>query len=177
MLNRSASLVSLATLHQDTESYRNNRADDEQQLPPSIHAEASNQLCARCQNFDLRSFARSVDNRKGYIWKDVKTEAAHGCPFCGLLLEVFKDVEEPEYFHTNAFVGKTTLHPELYVHMTISDNYKEASLTPRSEGLRANRLFIELGDRFSGIRNPSEHEICIAADPGGYLPLAYGEHG
>ena len=107
----------------------------------------------------------------------MKATEAQGCQFCTLLLEALEDVEEPEYFHTNAFVGKTTLHPELYVNMTISENYEEASIKTSTAGLHANRLLVELGDRFSGVRNASEHEIYVAADPGRCRLVAYGKSG
>jgi hypothetical protein len=174
MLTRITSSISLATLDPDTDSHRDDLEVGEQQLPRHDQAEAGSPLCARCQSFDLQSFARSADRRKGYLLKDVKAAAAQRCQLCSLLLEALEDVEEPEYFHTNTFVGKTTLHPELYVHMTVSENYNEASLGTSTAGLQANRLLVELGDRFSGVRNASEHEICIAADPGRCCPVVRG---
>lgn len=169
---RSASLISLATIDPNIEPYRD---DWEYDAPPlSIgagrnQAEAEFSLCARCQNFDIQLFARGADRRKGYLLKEVESAADQGCQFCGLLLDAVKDVEKPTYFYSNIFGGNTTLNPDLYVHMTISDSYRdEASATP-SLALRGNRFFVELGDRFSGVRNSSKHEICIAADPGRYL--------
>lgn len=132
-------------------------------------------MCPRCQNFDIQSFAKSRDRRKGYLLKDVEEAADQDCQFCGLLLEAVKDVDKPEYFYTNVFWGETTLNPDLYVHMKISESFKgEASPMP-SGGLRANRFLIELGDRFSGVRSPSNHDICIAADPGNYPLEAYSK--
>jgi hypothetical protein len=179
MLNRSTSLISLATIDPDIEPYRDDWEDDSQSLAVGAvrnQAEAEISLCARCQNFDIQSFARGADRRKGYLLKNVEAAADQGCQFCGLLLDAVKDVEKPEYFYSNAFVGgKTTLNPDLYVHMTISENYKDKTLATPSRGLRANRLLVELGDRFSGMRNPSNHEICIASDPGRYLVAAYSK--
>lgn len=178
MLNRNTSLISLTTIDPDIEPYRDEWEDDAQPLAVGAvcnQAEAEISLCARCQNFDIQSFARGADRRKGYLLKDVEAAADQGCQFCGLLLDAVKDADKPEYFYTNVFGGKTTLNPDLYVHMTISESYKEETLTTPSGGLRANRFLIELGDRFSGVRNPSNHEICIAADPGRCLMEAYSK--
>ncbi|RYP58663.1 hypothetical protein DL769_008849 [Monosporascus sp. CRB-8-3] len=171
MLNRSTSLISLATIDSDIERCRDDRDDDVQPLAIDAvrnQAEAEPFLCARCQNFDIQSFARSAGRRKGYLLKDVEAAANKSCQFCKLLLDAVKDVEKPEYFYVNAIVGRTTLNPDLYVHMTISESYKDEALATTSPGLQANRFLIELGDRFSGIRNQSKHEICIAADPDGH---------
>ncbi|KAI8630560.1 hypothetical protein F5Y19DRAFT_463935 [Xylariaceae sp. FL1651] len=133
-------------------------------------AEAETLLCAQCQDFDIQSFAHGVGRRKGYLLKDVEAAAHQGCQFCGLLLDALKDVEEPEYFYGNVFGGRTKLNLDLYVHMTISESHKDETLvTISSQGLRANRLLVELGDCYSGMRNPSQHEICVAADPRRYL--------
>ncbi|KAI9768699.1 MAG: hypothetical protein M1840_004694 [Geoglossum simile] len=172
MLSRSTSLISLATIDPDIERYRDDWNDDVQPLAVDAfrsQAEAEISLCARCQNFDIQSFARSANRRKGYLLKDVELAANQSCQFCGLLLDAVKNVEKPEYFYTNATTGRTTLNPDLYVHMTISESYKDDALATLSPGLQANRFLIELGDRFSGVRNQSKHEICIAADPGRYL--------
>lgn len=84
----------------------------------------------------------------------VKAAADQGCQFCGLSLEALEDVDKPEYFYNNAFGGdKTILTPKLYVHMLFSEKYKEEALNASSRGLRANRLFVELGGRLSGVRN------------------------
>ena len=84
----------------------------------------------------------------------VKAAADQGCQFCGLSLEALEDVDKPEYFYNNAFGGdKTILTPKLYVHMTISEKYNEEALDASSRGLCASRLFVELGDRLSGVRN------------------------
>jgi hypothetical protein len=176
MLNRSTSLISLATIDPDIEPHRDDREYDAHPLAVGAvrnQAEAEISLCARCQNLDIQSFARAADRRKGYPLKEVEAAAEQGCQFCGLLLDAVKDAEKPEYFYTNVFVGKTILNPDLYVHITISESYKDETLATPSRGLRANRFLVELGDRFSGMRNPSNHEICIAADPGRYLLAAY----
>ncbi|KAH8787090.1 hypothetical protein F5882DRAFT_114013 [Hyaloscypha sp. PMI_1271] len=168
MLNRSTSLISLATIDPDIEPYRDQWEYDAQPLAVGAVrnlAEAEISLCARCQNIDIQSFARSADRRKGYLLKEVEAAADQGCQFCRLLLDAVRDAEKPEYFYSNVFGGKTTLNPDLYVHMTIAESYKDETLATPSQGLRANRFLVELGDRFSGVRNPSNHEICIAADP------------
>jgi len=175
MLRYSASSISLATIDPDIEPYHDDWEYETQPLAlGSVRTQAAAEpeptLCARCQDFDIQSFARGLGRRRGYLLKDVEAAAEQGCHFCGLLLDAAKDAKKPEYFYTNAFkAGRTTLNPELYVHMTISESYKSEALTTRSEGLRANRLLVELGDRFSGMRNPSNHEICIAADAGKYF--------
>ncbi|KAF2647721.1 hypothetical protein K491DRAFT_763527 [Lophiostoma macrostomum CBS 122681] len=76
-----------------------------------------------------------------------------------------RNVERPTYFYTTAFNGQKTTNPDLYVHMTVSKNYQDDKASLMAPGLHANRLLIQLGDRFSGVRNQSEHEICLAADP------------
>jgi hypothetical protein len=175
MPNSSTSLISLATIDPHIEPYRDEQEDAQQLVVGQAHnqAEAEISLCARCENFDIQSFARGADRRKGYLLKDVKVAADRGCQFCGLLLDAVEDTEKPEYFYTTAFGGKTILNPDLYVHMTISESHKDEKLTTPARGLRANRLLVELGDRFSGMRNPSNHEICIASDPGRNLLAPY----
>jgi len=176
MLTRRASSISLATIDPYDESSYADHEDRPRTLgvddgTNSVAAGAA--LCVRCQNFDIQSFARASGNRKGYLLSDVRAAAKEGCEFCGLLLESLKDVEEPQYFYSNAWVGRTTLASKLYVHMTISEDHKETSSATPNGGLRANRLFVELGDRFSGVKNPSSHEMCIAADPGRCYHAAY----
>ena len=178
MLNRSTSLISLATIDQNSDPHGDSWEYDAQPLTDeTLHhqteTEAGISLCARCQNLDIQSFSRCADRRKGYLLKDVEEAAHQGCQFCTLLLDAVKDVERPEYFYSNAFVGKTTLNPDLYVHLTLSESYKHEAPTTPSGNLRANRFLIELGDRFSGMRNPSTHEICIAADSGRHLFITH----
>ncbi|KAK0112706.1 hypothetical protein ONS95_014442 [Cadophora gregata] len=164
MLRQRASLISLETIDPSITPYHD---DWEYDVPPledsDEPAEVEPSLCSRCQSFDIQSFTQS--KRKGYLLKDVEAAAAEGCQFCILLLDAVKDTEKPDYFYSNAFMGRTTLNPDLYVHMTISESYKDVKEVEISHGLRANRLLIELGDRFSGMRNSSSHEICITADP------------
>lgn len=87
------------------------------------------------------------------------------------MLESVKDVAEPEYFQSNAFWGRTVTKPDLWVHMTLSRDYDEGKMGQGSvngdgrEGMGVNRMLVELGDRFSGVRNKSDMEICVAADP------------
>jgi hypothetical protein len=167
MLSRSESLISLATI-QAIEPH------DAQENGTPVADIATNQpepnttLCARCQNFDIQSFARAASRRKGYLLEDVEAAAKQGCQFCGLLLDAVRDIERPHYFYAHVFKGKTTMYPDLYVHMTVCKNDRDESNATSTDGLGATRFLIELGDRFSGMRNPSDHEICIAADPGRY---------
>jgi hypothetical protein len=172
MLNRTASLISLATINPDIERYQDDVDDDAQPLGTDfVHNQVENEnaLCDQCQNFDIQSFARNGSKRKGYLLKDVEAGVARCCQFCELLLDAVKNVARPEYFYTNAISGRTTLNPDLYVHMTISESYRDVKSGVLSPDLQANRFLVELGDRFSGVRNASEHEICIAAEPGRYL--------
>lgn len=174
MLNRSTSLISLATVDPDTDRHRDDWVDDAQLLTVDAirdELETDTSLCEQCQKFDVQSFARSAGRRKGYLLKDVEAGANQGCRFCRLLLDAVKSVEKPEYFYTNVFVGRTTLNPDLYVHMTVSESYKD--IVPRTflRELHINRILVELGDRFSGVRNQSKHEICVAADPGRHFPV------
>lgn len=125
-------------------------------------------LCERCQNFDIQTFAKTATRKRGYLLSNVETAAREGCEFCSLLMDSVKDVEKPGYFYANMFRGRTTIHPGLYVHMTLSENYADKTLsssTSSSPRLQANRLLAQLGDRFSEVRNASEHELCLAADP------------
>jgi hypothetical protein len=73
-------------------------------------------------------------------------------------------------------VGKIILNPDLYVYIIISESYKDEILATPSRGLHTNRFLVKLGDRFSGIRNPSNYEICITTDPGRYLLAAYSKY-
>lgn len=132
----------------------------------SDKAEGSASLCARCINFDIQSFASKPTRRKGYRVEDVLKSVDSGCEFCALLLNAITDVETPDYYMMNTLrFGNTVLHPDLYIHMSISDSYKEEAPRDSSTGLCANRLLIELGARFHGVRNISGHEICLAAEP------------
>jgi hypothetical protein len=130
-------------------------------------------LCARCQELDIESSTRAGGKRNGYLLTDVRAAADQAYQFCSLLSDALEAVEKPKYFYNNAFMGRTTLTPELYVHTTIPENYKEEVLATPSGGLRANRFFVELGDRFSGMRDPPNHTACIAADPNRYLHAAF----
>lgn len=169
MLRRITSAISLDTIDPDAELYRSGWGDDAPSLGLTVrHGTAGNvaSLCDRCQNFNIQSFAQGMTRRKGYLLKEVEDSAETGCDFCALLLDAVKDIEKPEYFFTNAFApGRTVTNPDLYIHMTASESYKSDLPGSGSLGLRANRLFIELGDRFSGLRKISTHEICLAADP------------
>jgi len=185
MLRRAQSLISLATIDPVAEPYRDEWDDD----PIAITITGSSgdggddddgvssSLCIRCQNFDIQSFGRVAGRRKGYLLRDVEEAAAagHGCEFCALLLDAVKDVPMPEYFYINIFSSATVIHPDLYVHMTVSENYKDGNEKPAhtvsSSGLRANRIHVEIGGRFTGVRNPSGHEICLAADPSKSTPF------
>lgn len=174
MPRRTPSLISLATVDPAAEVDHDEwlgAAQARDVEDTSDEAEAAASLCNRCQNFDIQSFTRSPSRRRGYLLKDVEMGARNGCEFCSLLLDGVKDVERPTYFYTMAVNRRKTTNPDLYVHMTVSESYQGDKASLMAPGLRANRLFIQLGDRFSEVRNQSEHEICLAADPCTYFPL------
>jgi hypothetical protein len=130
-------------------------------------------LCDRCQRFDVQSFARNPSRRCGYLLHDVEAAAVNGCEFCSLLFDSVKDVERPTYFSAAILSGYITpTNPDLYLHMTLSENYTNKANAPVSPGLRVNRLRTEIGDRFSEVKNASEHELCLAADLGEFS-MAY----
>jgi len=171
---RTPSLISLATVNPVVEADHDEwleaaRARDVEETGDWAEAEAS--LCDRCQSFDLQSFARSPSRRRGYLLKDVEMSARDGCEFCSLLLDGVKNVERPKYFYITAFNKQKATNPDLYVHMTVSESFRDDEVNLMAPGLRANRLLIHIGDRFSEVRNQSEHEICLAADPCAYFPL------
>jgi hypothetical protein len=164
MSNRPASLLELDTVFPTPDPDQNNALDIPNVRPADFGNGAT--LCDRCQRFDIQSFARSASRRCGYVLREVEIAAANGCEFCSLLLDSVKDVEKPTYFYTTNFGQRRPLNPDLYLHMTLSENYINKKLHLVSPGLRVNRLLTEIGDRFSEVRNASEHELCLAADPG-----------
>jgi hypothetical protein len=172
---RTPSLISLAIVDPVAEADHDEwleaaRARDVEDTGDRAEARAS--LCNRCQSFDIQSFARSPSRTRGYLLKDVEMSARDGCEFCSLLLDGVKNVERPTYFYTTASNRQKTTNPDLYVHMTVSESGWDDKASLMVPGLRANRLLIQLGDRFSEVRNQSEHEICLAADPCTYFPLS-----
>lgn len=174
---RTPSLISLATIDPVAEADHDEwleaaRARDVEDT--GDRAEAGASLCNRCQSFDIQSFARSPSRRKGYLLKDVEMSARDGCEFCSLLLDSVKNVERPTYFYTTAFNRQKTTNPDLYVHMTVYESCQDDKTSLMTPGLRANRLLIQLGDRYSEVRNQSEHEICLAADPCTCFHLSLG---
>ena len=122
-------------------------------------------LCELCQNFDIHSFTRGSTQTRGYLLRHVEA-AAVGCEFCSLLFDSVKDIEKPTYFYKSLF-GKSTydLKPDLYMHMTLSENYSGSKKQSNWLPLGANRLSTEIGDRFSDVKSASKHELCLAADP------------
>lgn len=168
MLRRADSTVSLDTIDPDAPYHDDLRSDLETHGATTVRSgiDVSSSLCPRCQCFDVQSFHRSTTRRKGFLLKDVELGAQTGCKFCGLLLDAVKDVEPPGYFYTHSVVpGKTITNPDIYVHLTISESYKDGKLGSKWAGLRTNRLMVELGDRYSDLRTRSEQEICLAASP------------
>jgi hypothetical protein len=133
---------------------------DELDLHPDVFTVvgAGASLCDRCQNFDIQSFTRSSSRRRGYLLRDVEA-AAGGCEFCSLLLDSLKDVEKPKYFYDNFRGGYNDLKPDLYVHMTLSENYSGSKKQSNSLPLGANRLLTEVGDRNSDVKSTSEQRV------------------
>jgi hypothetical protein len=123
-------------------------------------------LCGRCQNFDLQSFTRSASGKRGYLLRNVEANA-DSCEFCSLLLESLKDIEKPTYFYYDFLNGTTKTDPDLYVHMTLSQNcFKVCAKQGISLPLCANRLSIEIGDLSSDVKTPSSYEFSLAAEIG-----------
>ena len=133
-------------------------------LTPAV----TGKLCARCQNFDIHSFAKTPSRRRGYTYRDVESNAEEGvCDFCALLWDSVREVAPPKYFYASSIPGwLRTTTPDLYVHMTVSRNHEAPSTDQGPPLLSANRLLVQVGDRFSDVRNDSPHELCLAADEG-----------
>jgi hypothetical protein len=144
---------------------------------PSGAMPSSTLLCTRCQNFNIQSFASGSTRTRGYRFGDVKcsSELEPPCQFCALLFDAVKSLRAPLYFTSSAAIGRShpIADPELYVHMTLSEDYGSARARPGSQGLGGNRLLVEIGDRFGEVRERSEHEICLAAEPGELVDNAF----
>jgi len=153
MLNRRASLIELGVVPGVSDNLLDQVEDN------------VTRLCDRCQRFDLQSFARDASRRYGYALRDVEAAASNGCEFCTLLLDSVKDVEKPVYFSATIFGGRRPRNPDLYVYMTLSENYVQSKTPPGLSGLRVNRLLTEIGDRYTKLTSASDHELCLAADP------------
>ena len=174
MSNRPASLLELDTVLPTPYLDENDALDIPNVRPVNFGNGAA--LCDRCQRFDIQSFTRSVNRRCVYALREVEAAAANGCEFCSLLFDSVKDVEKPTYFYTifQTYNRRRALNPDLYLHMALSENYINKNLNQVSPGLQVNRLLLEIGDRFSEVRNASEHELCLAADPG-WFSIAFKE--
>ena len=153
MLNDHASLIELGVVSGVSDNSLYQGEDD------------ATRLCDRCQRFDLQSFARDGSHRYGYALRDVEAAASNGCEFCTLLLDSVKDIEKPVYFSATIFGGRRPRNPDLYIHMTLSENYVRSKTSPGLSGLRVNRLLTEIGDRYTEVTSASDHELCLAADP------------
>ena len=162
MANRPASLIELDPVLPSQDDAAPNDLDILRDGPAAVGARAP--LCELCQNFDIQSFAKSPTRRRGYLLRHVEAAAADGCEFCSLLLDSVKDVEKPAYFYHNFHGGHNVLKPDLYVHMTLSENYGGSKGESNSLPLGANRLLTQVGDRFSDVKSASQHELCLAAD-------------
>ncbi|RMZ88043.1 hypothetical protein DV736_g4729, partial [Chaetothyriales sp. CBS 134916] len=127
------------------------------------------ELCDRCRQFDIQTFSRSNDRTHGYLLSDVRDATdRQRCPFCSLLLESVRDVERPRDATENEFNPwrlPIEQDPGMYIHMKLCEDYKDPETRYPDLRLKANRLLVTLADRFSDVRNASEHEICLAAEP------------
>lgn len=133
--------------------------------PAPDHEPANSPLCSRCRRFDIHSFAPPIRTRS-YRLRDTDVSANAGCRFCGLLSRAVSGVEKPRY-HNNVFFNTKggPVERELYIHMTLSQNYEDAGKSQEGPGLAVNRMRLELGDRFSELRHTCEEEICLVAEP------------
>ena len=162
MSNRPASLIELDPVLPSPDD----AGPDELDFHSDGHAVAGARapLCELCQTFDIQSFSRSSTRRRGYLLRHAEAAAADGCEFCSLLLDSVKDVGKPAYFYHSFHGGHNVLKPDLYVHMTLSENYGDGKKQSGSLPLGANRLLTQVRDRFSNVKSASEHELCLAAD-------------
>lgn len=121
-------------------------------------------LCCQCSIFDIQSFARTPYRSRGYKRSDVEKSAASNCRFCLLLLDSVRGLDPPDPFYISTFGALRSIEPELYIHMTLSENYETA--TKKTVGpLCFNRLHTAIGGRFDEVRSHSDVELCVAADP------------
>jgi hypothetical protein len=119
-------------------------------------------LCEQCKKFDIQSFGKAPDGRKGYPLSSIQEGARDGCEFCGLLYDCVEELPDGEW--------KQLKKP--YIHLSIWEDYTERIKKGRSaDGLRANRLAIWVGGRYTAKPRVSEvaissAEICLVADIG-----------
>ncbi len=159
MSNRPASLIELDAVVSRDDAQPESRSDE-------YAVEAGTPLCKLCQGFDIQSFTRSSTRRRGYLLRHVEA-AADACEFCSLLLDSVKDIEKPTYFYLRSFSDyrdQEVLNPDLYVHMTLSENYAISRKQYGSLPSGVNRLSTEVGDRIGDLKSASDHELCLAAD-------------
>jgi hypothetical protein len=118
-------------------------------------------LCDRCQQFDIQSFAKASEGRRGYTLSSVEEGAREGCEFCDLLFECVSELPGEEWKQ----------HKEPYIHMTLWENdTRRISKIPPHGGLCANRLKLWVGGLYTVKQKESEidvfnGEICLAAEP------------
>jgi hypothetical protein len=118
-------------------------------------------LCSRCLQFDIQSFAKAPEGRRGYTLTSVEKGAKEGCEFCSLLNECVKELPDKEWKQ----------HKEPYIHMSLWENStRRISPRLRGGGLSANRLKVWIGGLYTVKQKESEieifkGEICLAAEP------------
>jgi ribosome-binding protein aMBF1 (putative translation factor) len=119
-------------------------------------------LCEQCKQFDIQSFGKAPDGRKGYALSSIQKGARDGCEFCGLLYDCVEELPDGEW--------KEVKKP--YIHLSLWEDYTIRIKKGRStDGLSANRLAIWVGGRYTVKPRESEvavssAEICLAADIG-----------
>jgi hypothetical protein len=160
MANESTTNVALHSL--PAQSYESATAFSEALVAATTPGAAP--LCDRCSIFDIQSFARMPNRCRGYKRSDVEKSAASKCRFCLLLLDSIKGLNPPDPFYISTFGALKSTKPELYIHMTLSENY-ETAIKKAVSRFSFNRLHIAIGGRFDEVRSHSEVELCVAADP------------
>jgi hypothetical protein len=129
------------------------------------HSPSAGPLCERCSRFDIQSFTKTQNRTRGYKLSDVETSAADNCRFCLLLLDSVKGLDPPDPFYISTFGALKSTKPELYIHMTLSENF-DPIVKNKIGPFRFNRLHTAIGDRFDEVRSHSEIELCVTVDPG-----------
>jgi hypothetical protein len=119
-------------------------------------------LCNRCLQFDIQSFAKAPEGRRGYTLTSIEEGAREGCEFCSLLKQCVHELPGEEWEQ----------HKEPYIHMSLWENdTRRINKSSRHSGLCANRLKLWVGGHYTVKQKESEidvckGEICLAAESG-----------
>ena len=164
MANESPGSIALQSLPAEAEESATASSSAPVPAPVPAPTPSGPRLCDRCLIFDIQSFVRTPYRSRGYKRSDVEISAAAGCRFCRLLLDSVEGLDPPDPFYISTFGALKSTKPELYIHMTLSENHETA--TKKTVGpFCFNRLQVAIGGRFDEVRSHSEVELCIAADP------------